>query len=103
MEFLPTAQLALDTLLQRPTRGIPAFCLNIMEHAHLERLAGAAPGEYRRNHEEVYLACHRAAGVCLLDQYIPDNPLTMGDHGFEGAARGTTTGAEENRLRRNRN
>ncbi len=30
-----------------------------------------------------------------MDQYIPDNPLTMGDHGYEGAARGATTGAEE--------
>ncbi len=95
MELLPSAQLALDTLLHRPTEGIPAFWVNVMEHAHMERLAGVAPGEYRRHPEEVYIACQRAAGVCCLDQYIPDNPLTMGAHGYEGAARGATTGAEE--------
>jgi len=66
-----------------------------MEHSFLERLAGAAPGEYRRNHEKVYLDCQRAIGVGILDQFIPDNPLTMGDRGFEGDERTATTGAEE--------
>jgi len=88
------AQLALDTILRKPARGIPSWLLNLMEHAHLERLAGAQPGDYKKHPEEVYLACQRALGTCLLDQYIPENPLSMGDHGFEGAARGATTGAE---------
>jgi hypothetical protein len=95
MVLEPTAQLALDTIQQRPITGIPSWLLNIMEHAHLERLAGAEPGAYRRYPEDVYLACQRAIGTCLLDQYIPDNPLTMGDRGFEGGARTATTGAEE--------
>ena len=34
------AQLALDTLLRRPTTGIPGWALFLMEHAHIERLAG---------------------------------------------------------------
>jgi hypothetical protein len=88
------AQLALDTIYQRSTRGIPSWLIHPMEHAHIERLAGAPPGAYRKDPEGVYLACQRAIGTCLLDQYIPDNPLTMGDRGYEGAERGATTGAE---------
>jgi hypothetical protein len=90
-----TTQLALDTILGKPTAGIPTFCINFMEHAHLERLAGAQPGAYRGHPDEVYLACQRAVGVCVLDQYLADNPLTMGDRGFEGRERGATTGAEQ--------
>jgi len=89
------AQLALDAILQRPTQGIPSWFLNIMEHACIERLAGAEPGCYRRAPEETYLAMQRAAGTCLLDQYIPENPLTMGDRGYMGGSRGATTGAVE--------
>ncbi len=89
------AQLALDTIYHRPTRGIPSWLLNIMEQSHLERLAGVAPGDYRRDPVGVYRAFQHAIGTCLLDQWIPDNPLSMGDHGYEGAAHGATTGAEE--------
>lgn len=91
----PTAQLALDTILQRPVQGIPSWLLHVMEHAHMERLAGVQSGDYRRDPERVYLAMQRAVGTCLLDQYIPDNPLTMGDRGYERAERTATTGAEQ--------
>ena len=90
-----SAQLALDTILQKCTRGIPTSNIHLMEHAHIERIAGAEPGEYRRAPERVYLACQRAIGICLLDQFIADNPLTMGDLGYEGAERGATTGIEQ--------
>ena len=90
-----SAQLALDTILQKPARGIPSWLLHIMEHSHVERLAGAEAGEYRKAPERVYLAMQHAVGTCLLDQYIPTNPLTMGDQGYEGAERGATTGAEQ--------
>jgi hypothetical protein len=86
------AQLALDTVHHRATGGIPSWVLNIMDHAHLERLAGAEPGEYARSPEKVYLACQRAAGVCFIDQYIPRNPLTMGTAGYENAPQTATTG-----------
>jgi hypothetical protein len=92
------AQLALDTLLQRPMAGIPGWALFLMEHTHIERLAGARPGAYRRDPEGVYLAMQRAIGTCLVDQYIPRNPLTMGDAGYEvdSDRRDTaTTGAHE--------
>lgn len=92
MEFAATAHLAQQTIAREPTTGIPTFWLNLMEHGQLERLAGTEPGSYRREPEPVYLAAQRAAGVCALDQYIPRNPLTMGDHGFEGATKGATTG-----------
>jgi hypothetical protein len=88
------AQLALDTIRQRPTRGIPTWVIHIMEHSMIERLAGAAPGDYRRDPTRVYLAMQRAVGACMIDQFIPDNPLSMGDQGFEGKEKGATTGAE---------
>ena len=89
----PTAQLALDTILQKPVRGIPSWLLHIMEHRYIERLAGAQPGDYMRHPDAVYLAFQRNIGTCLLDQYLADNPLSMGDSGFEDAAHGATTGA----------
>jgi len=88
------AKLALDTILQKPTRGIASWLVHLMDHAYLERLAGAKPGDYKKDPERVYLAAQRAMGTCMIDQYIPENPLSMGDCGFEGAAKGATTGAE---------
>jgi hypothetical protein len=78
-----TAQLALDTILQQPTTGIPSWLLNIMQHSYIDRLAGVEPGSYQREHDRVYLAMQNAIGTCLFDQYLADNPLTMGDSGFE--------------------
>jgi len=90
-----TAQLALETIRQMPARGIPTAWHNIMEHAVLERLAGTLPGSYRAEPERVYIASQIAAGVCMLDQYIPTNPLSMGDAGFEGQQpKGATQGAD---------
>lgn len=86
-------QLALDTINRKPVKGIPTWLLNVMEHSHIERIAGASPGEYVKNYENVYLNMQRAIGVCLIDQYIPDNPLSMGSRGYEGAQHGSTTGA----------
>jgi mycothiol synthase len=90
-----TAGLALDTILGQRTRGIPSWLIHPMEHAVIERLAGYPAGAYRSAPAVVYLAMQNAAGTCLLDQWIPENPLTMGDKGFEGAGRGATTGAHE--------
>jgi len=91
-----SARLALDTILQKPRKGIPSWLVHIMEHAHIERLAGSPLGSYRKEPEKVYLACQRAIGTCLLDQFIPENPLTMGDEGFTAnRERDATTGAAE--------
>lgn len=91
----PRAQLALDAILQRPTRGIPTWQIHPMEHVVIDRLAGVEPGTYRRRPEETYLKMLQNVGTCLLDQYIPDNPLTMGERGYESAELGATTGAEQ--------
>ncbi len=94
MPLAEGAQLAMDTLLQKSVKGIPPFWVNIMEHAVIERLAGVEPGEYVASPECVYLAMQRDLGVCIIDQWIPDNPLTMGDRGFDGHEKTATTGAE---------
>lgn len=94
--FSENARMALDTILQKPTQGIPTRTLHIMEHKYIERFAGAQPGDYVKNPEAVYMAMQHAVGVCMIDQYIPRNPLKMGRHGYQAdAARGATTGAEE--------
>ena len=88
-----TAQLALDTILHKPATGIPAWLLNVMEHRHIERIAGAPPGAYRQDPDGVYIAMQQRLGTCLLDQYLATNPLTMGDAGYERDAerRGSAT------------
>jgi len=95
LDLAPPAQLALDTIHHRPTRGIPTKACNVMEHGHLERLAGRPPGSYLAEPEPTYLAAQQAIGACAVDQYIPENPLTMGEHGFEGGTRGVNTGGSE--------
>lgn len=93
-DLLQRAQLALDTIHQRPTAGIPNKGVFVMEHAHIERLAGASPGDYVRDPETVYLAMQRAIGACMIDQWIPRNPLTMGARGYEDKEKTATTGAQ---------
>lgn len=88
------AQLALNTIAQRPTRGIPSWLIHPMEHSHIERLARAKPGDYVRDPERVYMAMQRNVGTCLLDQFIPDNPLSMGPRGYEHGAESATQGVE---------
>jgi hypothetical protein len=94
MDLSPRAQLALDTILRKPVQGIPSWLIHPMEHTHIERGAGVEPGAYRQAPVETYLAFQKAVGTCAIDQWIPDNPLSMGDRGYEGAERGATTGAE---------
>ena len=89
-----TAQLALDTLLQKPVCGIPAWLINPMEWEMIDRLAGEPLGTYRRDPLPTYRTMLINSGCCLLDQWIPVNPLTLGATGFEaGAQRKATTGA----------
>ena len=95
-EWGANAKQALDALAMKPTRGIPHWLVHVMEIPELEHFAGVAPGEYRRNVGEVYLQFQRNIGTAYIDQYIPDNPLSMGSAGYEDdTPRGATTGAEE--------
>jgi hypothetical protein len=91
----PNVQLALDTILQHDCVGIPSWMLHLMEHRYIERLAGLPEGSYRRDPDRTYLAMQQAVGTCLLDQWIPNNPLEMGTSGYEGREKGATTGAVE--------
>jgi len=88
------AELARAAIEGTATRGVPSWLIHPMEHAMIERLADAAPGDYRKDPERVYLAMQNNVGTCMIDQFIPDNPLTIGNHGYEGADKGATTGAE---------
>jgi hypothetical protein len=95
MELGDNAQLALDTINRVPTQGIPSWLIHPMDHVHIERLAGVGAGEYVRHPEDVYIAMQQNIGTCMLDQYIPRNPLSMGSKGYEKASLGATTGAEK--------
>ncbi len=86
------AQLALDTIAMRPTRGIPTWILNDMQWSHLDEISGNPPGSYEKEPVRVYREFHLAAGVCFIDQWIPENPLSMRDQGYESdQPRGATT------------
>jgi hypothetical protein len=90
------AQLALDTIAMKPTKGIPHWMLNIMDWDTLEHVAGARPGDYEREPEKVCLACQINHGAAWCDQWIPRNPLSMRKHGYESTtAKSATTGVEQ--------
>lgn len=89
------AQMALDTIHRKQIKGIPISFMNIMEHSIIERLAGASAGDYINNPIEVYIKMQRNIGVCMLDQFIPTNPLSMNSVGFDSnSTKGATTGAQ---------
>ena len=87
------AKLAYDAINRNPTKEIPICWMNIMEHEVIDKLAGVPKGSYKKNPVEVYLKMQKNIGVCLLDQYIPTNPLSMDTTGYLGD-HGNTTGAE---------
>ena len=88
-------QLAWDTIEGNAAAGIPVWLINPMEWRMIDRLAGLPEGSYRQSPEAVYRRMLENCGCCMVDQWIPTNPLTMGDRGFEaGAQRSATTGAE---------
>ena len=90
------ARLVLDTIAMRPTRGIPTWMLNAMQWSHLETLSGNPPGSYPEQPIRVYRDFSLMSGVCFIDQWIPDNPLSMREQGYDVATEhGATTGAEE--------
>lgn len=86
------AQLALDTLQRKETKGIPTGIVHIMEHSVIERLAGAGTGEYVKDPYGVYFRMLENIGVSMVDQMLADNPLSMGEKGYEGGGGGATTG-----------
>ena len=95
-QWQANARLALDTFALRPTRGIPSWMLNDMQWSHLETFSDNPSGSYEKEPVRVYREFQLKAGACFIDQWIPDNPLSMRDQGYDkDAARGATTGAEK--------
>ncbi len=92
----PSQQLALDTLLRKPVQGIAIWQINPMEWRMIDRIAGVPEGSYEKDPVPVYRRMLEQAGCCMLDQWIPTNPLTMGSRGYENKAGQTpTTGQHE--------
>lgn len=95
-ELTASQQLALDTILRRPCKGIGISWVNLMEWRMIDRIAGVPEGTYERNPVETYLAMQLRIGACMLDQWIPTNPLSMKQAGYDDSTvRGATTGATE--------
>lgn len=95
-QWQENARLALDTIEMRPAKGIPAWILNDMQWSHIETLSGNPPGSYPKEPVRVYLEFSLKSGVCFIDQWIPENPLTMKDRGYDkNTQRGATTGLEQ--------
>ncbi len=84
--YTPSAQLAFNTLNKTITTGIPTGLIHIMEHSVIERLACAKAGDYIKDPFGVYFRMLENAGVNMVDQMLADNPLSMGNKGFEGGA-----------------
>jgi len=90
------ARLALDTIDMRPRRGIPSWLVNDMQWSHLEELSGNPPGSYPNEPARVYREFQLATGCCYIDQWIPENPLSMRDQGYErDKPRGATSGGAQ--------
>jgi len=90
------AQLALDTIALRETRSIPIWMFQTMQWSQLETLSGNPPGSYPTDPVRVYHEFMLKSGVCFIDQWIPENPLSMRDQGYgDDTERGATTGACE--------
>jgi len=82
------AELALAVLQHQPVKEIPIALFHVMEHSIIERLAGCRPGQYENDPYGVYIRMLQQVGVCMVDQMLVENPLSMGDHGYES---GSTT------------
>ncbi|MBT3295116.1 MAG: hypothetical protein HN919_12255 [Verrucomicrobia bacterium] len=90
------AQLAWDTIRREPRKGIPIWLINPMEWTMIDRLAGMPGGSYEADPIPTYRRMLENSSCSMVDQWIPENPLTIGAHGYEpGAEHGATTGAEQ--------
>lgn len=92
----PRARLAWDIIQMLPTDGIPNGGLHVMDIVLMEELTGEAPGSFVKNPTRVYMAFQHRVGACMMGQFIPDNVLSMSDHGYASdTERTASTGAEQ--------
>ena len=67
-----------------PRAGYPLLDAAYYERRALEEPAGRGrPGGIRAGPRPRYTRALRNAGVCMIDQYIPKNPLTMSPAGYD--------------------
>lgn len=93
---IPSQQLALDAISRKPTRGIPSWLIHVMDPEIIDEVAEVPPGTYLKEPEPTYLKFQWKVGTNLLDQFMPDNPLSMTRQGFdEHTGRSATTGLEK--------
>jgi mycothiol synthase len=96
MQLKENALLALDTIHQKPVQGIPTGFIHPMEHRIIDLLAGVPEGTYQKKPIETYMGMQKNVGACMCDQWIPTNPLSMGEKGYEaGTKKSATTGIEQ--------
>jgi uroporphyrinogen decarboxylase-like protein len=61
----------------------------------IDRIASTPEGTYKQDPVSTYRKMLGNIGCCLVDQWIPENPLSMGTFGYDSdAQRGATTGVE---------
>lgn len=94
MVLTPAQQHALDVLLRKPVTGIGIWQINPMEWIMIDRLADVPEGTYQQNPIPTYRKMLVNSGCNFLDQWIPENPLSIGAHGYEGKEKTATTGLE---------
>lgn len=82
-----------DTIAGQEVCGYPTGFMNIMEHAFLERISGLP--RYKDDYLNVYRTAQEKMGVDFIDQWIPDNPLTMQEDGYRDTELTATTGAQQ--------
>ena len=95
-EYTESAQMALNAINRKETSGIPTGLVHIMEHSIIERLAGAESGTYVNDPSGVYCRMLEKIGVNMVDQFLADNPLTMGNRGYEHSLDTPTAGGVTN-------
>ncbi len=95
-QWQSNAQLAFDAISMKSVKGIPTWILNDMQWSHIDTLSGNPPGSYEKEPIRVYREFSLKSGVCFIDQWIPENPLSMKEQGYgDNTQRGATTGAEQ--------
>ncbi|MFA7673224.1 MAG: hypothetical protein WCY62_05165 [Clostridia bacterium] len=82
-DFKTNARMAYDCINRTETSGTPTGLVHIMEHSVIERIANVKPGDYRNDPHGVYVKMLQNAGVCMVDQYLAENPLRIGNKGHE--------------------
>lgn len=87
-----------DAIENPQSPDVIIWLFQTMEWKAIDQIAGMPIGSYQKDPVPVYRKMLLNGGVMFLDQWIPDNPLSMGESGYteDSAMRDhATTGAEK--------